>query len=82
MCAHANPGYSKMELAHAIKVSSASHILADASSMPIVVETLQHMGHSTDQIKQRVIIVESDSKMPPEYKASGGSGWMGLTTPL
>ena len=43
-CALANLAWSASGLAHAVKVTGASHILARPSAMLLVLETLQSMG--------------------------------------
>ena len=70
-----NPTWSSGELAHAIKVSGASHILAHPSAMSLVLETLQSMGHSLVEIKSRVIVMAPGSETPAEHKSGG---WVGL----
>ena len=51
-CALANPAWSASGLAHAVKVTGASHILAHPSAMLLVLETLQSMGHSLDEARR------------------------------
>ena len=74
-CALANPAFSPKELEHAINVSRASHMLVDASALPLVCETLQAMGLSSDEIRRRVVVMSSDAETPAEHKARG---WVAL----
>lgn len=71
MCVLANPLYTEYELSHAMKVSRASHVLAHASVMPLVLGTLQSLGRSQEDIKRSVIIVSPEDEIPAEYKSGG-----------
>lgn len=76
-CAPANPAYTEHELAHAMTVSRASHVLVHASAMPLVLATLQSLGRSPDDVKRSVIIVSAEHETPGEYRAGG---WATLDT--
>ncbi|EKM50352.1 uncharacterized protein PHACADRAFT_104699, partial [Phanerochaete carnosa HHB-10118-sp] len=76
VCSPANPLYTEYELAHAVKVSRASHVLAHASVMPLVLSTLRSLGRSQEDIRRSVIIVSPEDEIPAEYKSRG---WASLS---
>ncbi|GJE91085.1 AMP binding protein [Phanerochaete sordida] len=76
VCALANPAYTAPELAHAITVSRASHVLAHASALPLVRATLASLGRTPEDIRRTVVLVSPEAETPPEDAA----GWATLDT--
>lgn len=70
-----NPALVEDELAHTFKVSGASHLLVDASVLPLVMGTLRRLGYDAAEMKKMVVILSADGTIPAKYKAEG---WIGM----
>ena len=57
---------SAPELAHALAVSGASHVLAHASALPLVCAAFAALGRAPEDVRRAVVLVS-----PPEEDAPG-----------
>ena len=63
--------YKESELAHAWKISGASHILAHMSLLPIAVRTLDSLGMGIQEAKKRILLINKDRDIPADVRAQG-----------
>lgn len=67
--------YKEAELAHAYKISKASHILVHASLLAVAIRTLESIGFTKPDARKRVIIASWDCDIPGDILAEG---WVGI----
>lgn len=67
-----NPALVEAELAHAFTASGASHLLVDASALPLAARTLRTLGYAPGEMRHIVVVVSADGA------PRAGDGWTGM----
>ncbi|KAI0704341.1 AMP binding protein [Cytidiella melzeri] len=74
--AHANSAYLENELAHAFRISNASHVLVHPSLLNITFITLvSTLGYTDNDVKSRIILMAYKKDVPTGIRAQG---WLDL----
>ena len=63
--------YKEQELAHAYRLSGASHILAHPDLLPVVVRTLESLGISEREARSVVILMSFARDTPADLMQAG-----------
>ncbi|KDQ09380.1 hypothetical protein BOTBODRAFT_148208 [Botryobasidium botryosum FD-172 SS1] len=74
----ANTAYTPSELAHQLKDSGAYYIFVHPALLPVVVETLTHLGASPAEIKKRVVIMALKREVEAPTAEVDAGGWIQL----
>ena len=69
--AYANSSFKPYELAHALKISGATHVLVHPSLLPVVLETLQKQGVDKDSAKRVVILMDRTRNISSDLLQDG-----------
>ncbi|KDQ09386.1 hypothetical protein BOTBODRAFT_179083 [Botryobasidium botryosum FD-172 SS1] len=74
----ANTAYAPSGLAHQLKDSGAYYVFVHPTLLPVVVETLAHLGASPAEIKERVVIMALEREAEATTAEVDAGGWIQL----